>query len=132
MKSAKGKVTVDDRTNLILYSDYPAYINRQGTTCKIGSPTPQVLIEGRIVQLNSECVQGARITWNFDSTSVNNSGVHNTLDLRLTMRLQQLDHGLGLVRFSARPLYNVDIQIQAAEAREGKIVSAPRVLPWTM
>jgi type IV pilus assembly protein PilQ len=132
MKSAKGKVTVDDRTNLILYSDYPAYIqSARELLAKLDLPTPQVLIEGRIVQLNSSASRELGITWNFDSTSVNNSGVHQYLgNLAINHAVAATSTmGFGFGQILGQTLYNVDIQIQAAEsAGKGKIVSAPRVL----
>lgn len=132
MKSAKGKVTVDDRTNLILYSDYPAYIqSARELLAKLDLPTPQVLIEGRIVQLNASASRELGINWTFDSVATTNNGVLQYLgDLAINHAVAATSTmGFGFGQILGNTLYNLDIQIQAAEsAGKGKIVSAPRVL----
>ncbi len=132
MKSAKGKITVDDRTNLILYSDYPAYIqSARELLAKLDLPTPQVLIESRIVQLNVSAIRDLGIDWSFSIDSLDKSGSH-----RLTSNFA-INHavaatsllGFGFGQIVGRNLYNLDIQLSATEqAGKGKVVSAPRVL----
>ncbi|HBD06826.1 MAG TPA: hypothetical protein DCZ69_01070 [Syntrophobacteraceae bacterium] len=132
MKSPKGKVTVDDRTNLILYSDYPAFIqSARELLAKLDLPTPQVLIEGRIVQLNANASRELGIQWNFSSTATDSTGFHQYLgNLAINHAVAATSAmGFGFGQILGQTLYNIDIQIQAAEsAGKGKIVSAPRVL----
>ncbi len=132
MKSPKGKVTVDDRTNLILYSDYPAFIqSARELLAKLDLPTPQVLIEGRIVQLNANASRELGVQWTFDSSSTDATGVHQYLgNLAINHAVAATSTlGFGFGQIIGQTLYNIDIQIQAAEnAGKGKIVSAPRVM----
>jgi len=51
MKSDKATLSVDDRTNLIIYSDYPKRVeNARMLMGRLDRATPQVMIESRIVE----------------------------------------------------------------------------------
>jgi len=107
MKSAKGKITVDDRTNLILYSDYPSFIqSARELLAKLDLPTPQVLIEARIVQLNTNAIRDLGINWSFNIDSLDKTGSHRlTSDFVINMQwLPPLRSALGLARLSDAPL----------------------------
>jgi type IV pilus assembly protein PilQ len=132
MKSPKGKVTVDDRTNLILYSDYPSFIqSARELLAKLDLPTPQVLIEARIVQLDVNSARDLGVKWSFGIDSTDNPGVHNYTGNFLINHAVTASSlmGFGFGQIVGQNLYQLDIQISAAEqAGKGKIVSAPRVL----
>jgi type IV pilus assembly protein PilQ len=132
MKSPKGKVTVDDRTNLILYSDYPSFIqSARELLAKLDLPTPQVLIEARIVQLDVNAAKDLGIRWSFNMDSTDNPGVHNYTGNFLINHAVTASSlmGFGFGQIIGQNLYQLDIQVSAAEqAGRGKIVSAPRVL----
>jgi type IV pilus assembly protein PilQ len=132
MKSAKGKITVDDRTNLILYSDYPTFIqSARELLAKLDLPTPQVLIEARIVQLNTNAVRDLGINWSFNVDSLDKSGSHRlTSDFVINHAVAATSAlGFGFGQIVGRNLYQLDIQLSATEqAGKGRIVSAPRVL----
>ena len=64
--SNKGKLTIDERTNMILYTDYPSWIqSARDLLTRLDLPTPQVLIEARIVQLDTNTVKDLGIDWSF-------------------------------------------------------------------
>jgi len=132
MKSPKGRVTVDDRTNLILYSDYPAFIlAARELLGKLDLPTPQVLIEARIVQLATNAIRDLGIDWSFTVDSLDKGGKHRTTgDFIINHGVAATSlMGFGFGQIVGRNLYNLDIQLSATEqAGKGKIVSAPRVL----
>jgi len=72
IKSNKGTISVDDRTNLIIYSDYPARVKRaREILSQLDKPTPQVLIEARIVQATTTFSRDLGINWsgNYDNNS---------------------------------------------------------------
>lgn len=132
MKSPKGKVTVDDRTNLILYSDYPSFIqSARELLSKLDLPTPQVLIEARIVQLDVTAVRDLGVQWSFNTNTVPDTRLPNydgNFLINHAVAASSL-MGFGFAQIIGQNLYRLDIAISAAEqAGKGKIVSAPRVL----
>ena len=67
-KSERGKVSVDDRTSLIIYTDYPTRIaNARQLLTRLDRPTSQVLIEARIVTLNSDTQRQLGMNLSFSS-----------------------------------------------------------------
>ena len=64
--SNKGRLTIDERTNMILYTDYPSWIqSARDLLTRLDLATPQVLIEARIVQLDTNAVKDLGIDWSF-------------------------------------------------------------------
>ncbi len=64
VKSSRGRVTVDKRTNIIIYVDVPAKIRlAQQLVKSLDLPTPQVQIEARIVEAESNFIRELGIQW---------------------------------------------------------------------
>ena len=153
--SNKGRLTIDERTNLILYTDYPSWIQAaRDVLARLDLPTPQVLIEARIVQLDTNTVKDLGIDWSFgiDRLSGPEGNPSHRLagigtDLlnkgdRLTSQNFQVNQpvsGLGALgaslfgfsfgQIAGQTLWDIDMKISALEiAGKGKIISAPRVL----
>jgi type IV pilus assembly protein PilQ len=148
--SNKGKLTIDERTNMILYTDYPSWIqSARDLLTRLDLPTPQVLIEARIVQLDTNAVKDLGIDWSFGIDRLSGGDSHRLAgpdSLRLPVgtsfpnfQVNQPVAGLGdlgasLFGFSfgqiaGQTLWNIDMKISALEtAGKGKIISAPRVL----
>jgi type IV pilus assembly protein PilQ len=148
--SNKGKLTVDERTNLILCTDYPSWIQAARDLLKrLDLPTPQVLIEARIVQLDTNAVKDLGIDWSFGIDRLSGGDSHrlagpDSLRLPVGLSLPNFqvnqpvaglgDLGASLFGFSfgqiaGQTLWNIDMKISALEtAGKGKIISAPRVL----
>ena len=64
MKSDKGTLSVDDRTNLIIYSDHPKRIeNARILLSRLDRPTPQVMIEARLVEASTNFSRELGIQW---------------------------------------------------------------------
>lgn len=62
--SPRGKVTVDNRTNVLIVKDYvPFLIRAEGLVRSLDTQTPQVLIETRIVEANINFDQQFGIQW---------------------------------------------------------------------
>lgn len=62
--SPRGKVTVDQRTNVLIVRDYvPFLIRAEGLVRSLDTQTPQVLIETRIVEANINFDQQFGIQW---------------------------------------------------------------------
>ncbi|MFZ2447729.1 MAG: secretin and TonB N-terminal domain-containing protein [Syntrophobacteraceae bacterium] len=126
-KSERGKVAVDERTSLIIYTDYPARIaNARQLMGRLDRPTPQVLIEARIISLNSEVRKSLGVRFGFSATNPANA----TLVQNFAINGPPLDFFTGNVsQLIGKTLVNVDLTIQALEtANELRIMAAPRVM----
>ncbi len=139
MKSEKGKVVSDERTNMVIYSDYPYFINNaKQMLARIDKPKTQVLIETRFVRVNTNASFGLGVDWNWGPLVAN--GTQSTLPTGPTgngntlLRNMQINlpvTGTALMGFTLGQIAGnfVDVQISAMEAAgEGKVISAPRVL----
>jgi len=149
--SNKGRLTIDERTNLILYTDYPSWIQAaRDVLARLDLPTPQVLIEARIVQLDTNTVKDLGIDWSFGIDRIDNPGLHRLAGAgtdvytgpRLSspnFQVNQPVSGLGALgaslfgfsfgQIAGQTLWDIDMKISALEiAGKGKIISAPRVL----
>ncbi|MBU1534950.1 type IV pilus secretin PilQ, partial [Myxococcota bacterium] len=64
VKSKRGKVTFDARTNVIIYMDVPSKLNvAQKLVQSLDLPTPQVQIEARIVEAESTFLREIGVQW---------------------------------------------------------------------
>ena len=71
MKSKRGSISVDERTSQLLVLDTELNIARMKEVLwKLDQPTPQVMIEGRIVTVASEHTRSLGIQWGFQNTHV--------------------------------------------------------------
>ncbi len=62
--SKEGKITVDDRTNMLLIQDHPEQLNRMRELAKLlDLQTPQVLIEARLVEARTAFSRTIGIQW---------------------------------------------------------------------
>jgi type IV pilus assembly protein PilQ len=131
-KSERGKVAVDERTSLIIYTDYPArIINARQLLARLDRPTPQVLIEARIITLTSETKRTLGVNLSFSSTRP------ATLPAGAASESYAINPPApGISQLSAnvyqligQTLIHVDLEIQALQTTNlARIVAAPRVL----
>lgn len=64
LKTARGRMEVDDRTNSLIIEDIQAAISKMEDLLKtLDTPTPQVLIEARIVEATRDFSKGLGIAW---------------------------------------------------------------------
>ena len=64
IKSDKGSISVDERTSLIIYTDYPKRIeNARILITRLDRATPQVMIEARIVEATTTFSRDLGIQW---------------------------------------------------------------------
>jgi type IV pilus assembly protein PilQ len=155
--SARGTVNTDDRTNTVIIKDIPTVIDESVALIKaIDTPTPQVLIEAKIVEANLDFsrelgtvwgsgVQRYEDAWDDGSADAQTRGLPDVRlhpDPRLLSGAGELnnfviDNPIGslptaLVNLGAFLLdeqFNVEVQLQAAESTgEGKVISSPRVV----
>jgi type IV pilus assembly protein PilQ len=154
--SERGSVTVDARTNVLIVKDIRAGIDRaRGLVRNLDTPTPQVLIESRIVEANTTFSRSLGVQWGgsaqlapgtgnatgliFPNTVVVRGGSTNTGNLgtattpnfavNLPAPVGQGSGGaLGFTFGSAGGALALNLRLSAAE-NEGvvKTISAPKV-----
>ena len=152
MKSDKGTLSVDDRTNLIIYNDYPKRIeNARMLMGRLDRATPQVMIESRIIEASSNFSRDLGIQWGgsywnqhlgqWGPASI--TGSQGRTDTTVTNPPSGFPQpryvvdapvssvgslGLSLARITNNSILILDMKLMALEgAGEIKLVSAPRI-----
>ncbi|MDD5434141.1 MAG: type IV pilus secretin PilQ [Nitrospira sp.] len=139
----RGDVTVDERTNTLILKDvkykYEEIIKFLKTLDK---PTPQVLIEARIVQADSNFARDLGIQWGGSSAS--NSGTYNiglmsgptgtvgapTAGFAVNLPAQGVAGTKGSfgVTIGKGSSFNLDLRLSAGESKGmTKVLSAPKI-----
>jgi type IV pilus assembly protein PilQ len=130
-KSDKGKISVDDRTSLIIYADFPARIEAaRQLLARLDKATPQVLIEARIVTATTDITKSLGVQWSFNSQHVNRTNDDRPFvqNFQVNSFPQNL-FGFNMAQIIGQTLVQVDLQLSALESmNEVKIMAAPRVL----
>jgi type IV pilus assembly protein PilQ len=134
--SERGSVVVDQRTNKLILRDV---VDRVEGILRLietlDQPTPQVVIEGRIVETTRDFSRELGVIWGFqavaDAEHGNDTGLEfpNSASIAGDVRLPRGD--AGTLAFSFADIlntFNLDFMLTAAEV-DGvvKIVSTPRV-----
>jgi type IV pilus secretin PilQ/predicted competence protein len=136
MASPRAKMIVDTRTNQLVISEIPAYLQTMKNLIdSIDVPTPQVLIEARIVETTKTFLQQYGISWGFNG--VLNPGLGTGTGLVFpysgTIKGGPFEFATGNPLITTHftnvlGTFDLDLMLAAAES-EGlvKIISAPRI-----
>ncbi|MDR3554684.1 MAG: type IV pilus secretin PilQ [Syntrophobacteraceae bacterium] len=130
-KSPKGKVSVDKRTSLIIYTDYPVRIsNARGLLQRLDRPTPQVLIEARIITITSDANRQLGVSFAFSTAHSSTTSVPVQQNFFINPpSAGQSQFGASISQLIGKTLVDIDFQIQALQTLTlARIVAAPRVL----
>ena len=133
--STRGSVTVDERTNTLILRDVVDRID--GILRLIDSldlPTPQVVIEGRIVETTRQFSRALGVSWGFsgimDAEHGNDTGLRfpNSITADGRVDLPAGNPILGMTFGDILNTFNLDFLLMAAE-NDGyaRVVSTPRV-----
>lgn len=133
--SSRGSVTVDERTNTLILRDVVDRID--GILRLIESldlPTPQVVIEGRIVETTRQFSRALGVSWGFsgimNAEHGNDTGLRfpNSITVDGTVNLPAGNPVLGMTFGDILNTFNLDFLLMAAE-NDGyaRVVSTPRV-----
>jgi type IV pilus assembly protein PilQ len=135
--SPKAKLIVDARTNQLIISEIPQYLQTmQNLIDSVDVATRQVIIEARIVETSKTFLQQYGFTWGFGGKLDPSLGTGTGLVFpnRLDFTGGPFDFGPGNPVISTHMsnilgTFTLDLALNAAEA-EGlvKVVSAPRVM----
>ncbi len=134
--SARGSVTVDQRTNTLILRDVVDRV--EGILRLIDSldlPTPQVVIEGRIVETTRDFSRELGVSWGFsgvmDAEHGNDTGLKFPNEITADGRVELPRGNNGVLSMTFGDIlntFNLDFLLSAAES-DGlvRIVSTPRV-----
>jgi type IV pilus secretin PilQ/predicted competence protein len=133
--SDRGSVTVDQRTNTLIIRDVNDRV--EGILRLIDSldlPTPQVVIEGRIVETTKQYSRALGVSWGFtgvaDAEHGNDTGLNfpNNGTIAGDVRLPAGNQVLAMTFGDILNTFNLDFQLTAAESNGmARVVSTPRV-----
>jgi type IV pilus assembly protein PilQ len=135
--SQRGSVTVDERTNTLIIRDVVDRV--EGILVLIDSldlPTPQVVIEGRIVETTKQFARSLGVVWGFDGVMDQEHG--NDTGLKFPNEIgivgdvnlpgQASNATLGMTFGDILNTFNLDFMLNAAENdNRARVVSTPRV-----
>ncbi len=135
LMSSRGSVTTDERTNTLIIRDVVDRV--EGILRLIDSldlPTPQVVIEGRIVETTRDFSRELGVSWGFsgimDAEHGNDTGLKfpNSVEVVGDVNLPRGNPLLAMSFGDILNTFNLDFLLSAAEA-DGmvRIVSTPRV-----
>ncbi len=152
--SKKGSISVDSRTNSIIVRDIPGNIEKISEIIRgLDSKTPQVLIEARIVEVNTNFTRELGVQWGGNLSQSTSAGTFqatgaasgsttstaltggvgssgNNFIVNLPANVGSGSGGaLGLLFGNISNTFQLDLQLSAMEDRgHGKILSNPKVL----
>ncbi len=134
--SQRGSIVVDERTNTLIVRDT---VDRVEGVLRLvetlDQPTPQVVIEARIVETTRQFSRSLGVTWGFSATMDplhgNDTGLEFPNTITTTGDVNLLQGGNGLLSMSFGDIlntFNLDFVLGASEQSGlAKIVSTPRV-----
>ena len=133
--SKRGSVMADPRTNLLFVTDLDARIAQiADLIARIDKPTPQVMIEARIVEGDTGFSRNLGVKLSMTSTGDSPHGIVGgkdgavyDLSARPISGFDAATAGLTLFAAQATRLLNIELSALEAEGR-GQIVSSPRVI----
>ena len=128
----RGMVGVDERNNLIIITDVSDKIRQAREIVKqLDRVTPQVIIEARVVEVNSEFTSDLGIDWSISQTGVQKDFLGGTYNWDAVMNFPAASDssiGFSFARIAGTPLV-LDARLSAIETDgKGKIVSAPKIV----
>ncbi len=143
--TGRGNITVDERTSTLIIKDVEsAFPEIEKLLKAIDKPTPQILVEARIVEVNSSFVRDLGIQWGINWLSPNAlmriggpTGMPGGAGFTGTNYMVNLPAAvgagsggaIGLGYINAQRTLSLDLQLSALEATgKGKIVSNPRIV----
>jgi type IV pilus assembly protein PilQ len=134
IKSEQGTISIDPRTNLIIYSDFPKRLETaRDILTRLDRPTPQVIIECRIVNATSDFSRSIGVSWNTNYRKsyledLSGGGLKGSDFAIDTVTAGASVAGFDFTRVTRTTLIEIDAQIAASETvGQARIISAPRI-----
>lgn len=137
MASPRARIITDTRTNQLIVTEIPDYLQTMRSLIEsVDVPTPQVVIEARIVETSKQFIQQYGFTWSFkaklDPSLGTGTGLVFPNSVDVTGGPFEFGPGNPVISFGLANVlgtFNLDFALHAAET-EGlaRVISAPRVM----
>jgi len=127
----RGKLSVDQRTNMIIITDTQAKIDQaQEIIYRLDTVTPQIMIEAKVVEVTKEFSRSIGLEWNLSNAASVTSGFTDDFNISVN---QPSGSGVNLdfsfFRLFGSSVAALNAQLEASEEKgEVRIVSSPRIL----
>ncbi len=124
--SDRGQISVDDRTNSIIVTDIPYKLDEVASLLPIlDSPTAQVMIEAKLVEIDANYANELGIDWAVGNTSRSNELIQAGMETNgLTVGGQTASLSFGTIT----NMLDIDATISALEEEShAHILSEPRI-----
>jgi type IV pilus assembly protein PilQ len=132
LTKGRGSITVDDRTNLIIFTDVPSKVEQaRHLVKKLDTVTPQVLIEARIVEATTSFTRNLGVKWDTTIGPDESTALGGEIIYDLATDLSVASFGTAGFAFTkiGGTAMTLNAELQAMEAlSEGKIISTPKVI----
>jgi type IV pilus assembly protein PilQ len=132
IKSEKGKISVDEPTSLVIYSDYPYFIDTaRQLISRLDKPKPQVMIEARIIMLGASSTRDLGIDWGFNTSRPSNPTEKYNFQQAFQVNVPPIPstYGLNWAQMIGKTMLDINLTLSALETLgKSKTLSAPRVL----
>ena len=132
LTKGRGSITVDDRTNLIIFTDVPSKVEQARLLVqKLDTVTPQVLIEARIVEATTSFTRNLGVRWDSTIGPDESTALGGEIIYDLATDLSVASFGTAGFAFTkiGGTAMTLNAELQAMEAlSEGKIISTPKVI----
>ncbi len=143
--STRGDITIDERTNTLIIKDIPdKHMEIENLLKTLDKPTPQVLIEARIVQADTNFARDLGVQWGGDYTSTPGdynikliTGPEGTVtapstNFAINLPASGVAGTKGSMGFTigktVGDAFNLDLRLSAGETKGlTKILSAPKI-----
>ncbi|MFV2082550.1 MAG: type IV pilus secretin PilQ, partial [bacterium] len=132
--TSDGSVNVDVRTNSLLVRDTEdSLLELAGLIEELDRPTPQVMIEARIVEATTNFARELGIRWGFDYSR---TGTANQIDVfgtdtgnsLVNLPSTTVHGGIGISYATLSGSLDLDLELTAMEDKGwGKIISSPKI-----
>jgi|WetSurMetagenome_2_1015567.scaffolds.fasta_scaffold01899_7 type IV pilus assembly protein PilQ len=129
VKSDRGRVSVDERSSLVIYTDYPARIEAaKNLLARLDRATTQVMIEARIVTANQTITKALGTEWHAKFERYGITPIPGTRTFEVNRPADPL-FGFTIASLWGQTLASIDFKLSALEtSQEVNIVAAPKVL----
>ena len=133
LTKGRGKITVDDRTNLIIITDTADIIAKaKELVTQLDAVTPQVIIEARVVEANAAFTRDLGIQWSATVGPNVSDNLGGQIQYDAAVNLLRGSNlgtiGLNFTKIGGSAM-TLDAQLTASETQnKTKIISAPKVV----
>ncbi|WDP85076.1 MAG: secretin and TonB N-terminal domain-containing protein [Desulfobacter sp.] len=126
----RGKISVDQRTNMIIITDTQAKIDQaQDLIYRLDTVTPQIMIEAKVVEVTKEFSRSIGVNWNLSNASSVTSGFLDDFSVSVNGANVGVNTDFSFFRLFGSSVTALNAQLEASEELgDVRIVSSPRIL----